>query len=326
MFRGKFFLCWWGVMLCLMYGCATVTKPPSPTEGPVSRTEQQEAQKALDIPDTKTLKRKIGIARFSNETRYGRTLLRDESLDPLGKQASDMLASRLIASGKFLVFERADLEKVKAEQQILDRSDLIGIDTLILGSLTEFGRSTTGQAGFLSATKKQTAHAKVDVRLVDARTGFAFFSATGTGQADTESGEVAGFGSKADYDATLNDRAIAAAVSDVLNELITKLEERPWKSDILKIEGDRVFISGGKYQGIKVGDVFSVMVEGEKVKSQQTGFEITLPPTEIGKIKIVSLFGDSEANEGAVGKIISGAFQESRREDLFVTESKGDSQ
>jgi len=71
------------------------------------------------------------------------------------------------------------------------------------------GRSTTGKSGFLSGTKVQTAHAKVEIRLVDVRTGYVFFTASGAGDASTESGEVAGFGSKADYDATLNDRAIA---------------------------------------------------------------------------------------------------------------------
>jgi curli biogenesis system outer membrane secretion channel CsgG len=325
MLNGRIAACCFALMAGMLVGCATVSKPASPTEAPIARAEQQRAQKSAVVPETTVLKRKVGIARFSNETRYGRTLLRDESLDPLGKQASDMLASRLIASGKFLVFERPDLEKVENEQAILHKSDLIGIDTLILGSLTEFGRSTTGKAGFLSSTKKQIAHAKVDIRLVDARTGYAFFSATGTGEATTESGEIAGFGSKADYDAALNDRAIAAAISDVLNELVTKLEERQWRSDILKVDRDKVYISGGKFQGLEVGDVLAIMREGEKVKSQQTGFEITLPSTEIGAIKILSLFGDSEANEGAVGTIVSGAVPEGRPEGIYVAEKEGGS-
>jgi curli biogenesis system outer membrane secretion channel CsgG len=301
-------------------GCATVSKPPAAVEAPVARAEQQEAQKALSIPEIRTLKRKIAIARFTNETRYGRTLLRDDDLDPLGKQASDMLASRLVTSGKFLLFERPDLEKIEREQAILKDSNLVGVDTLILGSITEFGRSTMGKAGFLSATKKQIAHARVEIRLVDPRTGHVFFSATGSGEASTESGEIAGFGSKADYDATLNDKVFAAAISDVQNELISKLEERPWRTDILKIQGTQMFISGGKHQGIKVGDVLAVMREGDRVKSQQTGFEIALPATKIGTIRVVSLFGESEANEGSVAEILSGSFSDGRPDGLYVAE------
>jgi len=31
--------------------------------------------------------------------------------------------------------------------------------------------------------------------------------------------------------------AIGAAISDVQNPLIAKLEERPWRTDILKVDG-----------------------------------------------------------------------------------------
>src|SRR5215510_10272757 len=195
-------------LLANLSGCATVTPPPKPVEAPVSSFQQRQAQQVLSIPEIKTLKRKVAIARFSNETRYGKTFLSDTDQDPLGKQAVDMLSSRLVASGQFLVFERPDLHKIEREQAILKQANLIGVDALILGSITEFGRANAGKTGFLSGTKKQIARAKVEIRLVDPRTGHAFFSTTGSGEATTESGEIAGFGSKADYDATLNDRAI----------------------------------------------------------------------------------------------------------------------
>lgn len=312
-------------LFCLVLSvpnCATVTTPPEQVEAPVSREEQQEAQKELKVPELKSYKRKIAVDRFTNETIYGRSLLRDGDLDPLGKQASDMLMSRLIASGKFLILERPDLEKIKREQVFIDKTNIIGSDELILGSVTEFGRFTAGQVGFLSTTKKQIARAKVEIRLVDVRTGHAFFSATGSGEANTESGEIAGYGSRADYDATLNDRAIAAAISDVLNEIVSKLEERPWRTDILKIENNKVFISGGKHQGIKNGDILSIMKEGQVVKSQQSGFEVSLPPTEIGKLRVIGQFGDSETNEGSVCEIINGSFVNEPVENLFVSEMK----
>ena len=232
-----------------------------------------------------------------------------------------MLANRLVSSKKFLVFERPDINKIKREQGVIKESNLIGVDALILGAVTEFGRSTTG-GGFLSATKKQTARAKVEIRMVDVRTGHVFFSASGSGEAITESGEVAGFGSRADYDATLNDKAIGAAISDLLNSVISKLDERIWRTDILRIKGSEIVIAGGKRQGIKVGDVLSMMREGEKVKSKQTGFEISLPATKVGEIRILGLFGDTETNEGSLGTILSGKFSDGRTDGLFVSENR----
>src|SRR5882724_952454 len=287
-------------------GCATTSPPQQVVSAPVSIAQQAEAQRQAAVPTAKTLKRKIAIGRFTNETRYGKTFQVDANNDPLGKQVSDMLSTRLVSSQKFLVFERPDLDKIKAEQSITHESGLIGVDALIIGAVTEFGRSTTGKSGFLSGTKVQTAHAKVEIRLVDVRTGYVFFTASGSGDASTESGEIAGFGSKADYDATLNDRAIGAAISDVQNSLISKLDERPWRTDILKVDGRQLYLSGGSRQGLHVGDTLFVLKQGERVKSGQTGFDITLPAKTVGQIRITSLFGTSETDEGAVADILSG--------------------
>ena len=310
------------LLLPFLTACAVTTPPQQAIEAPVSRPQQVEAQKRAELPSVKTFKRKIAIGRFSNETRYGRTFQVDADQNPLGKQASDMLTNRLVSSKRFLVFERPDLAQLQKEQAMLKQANLVGVDALVLGSVTEFGRSTSGKSGFLSATKLQTARAKVEIRLADARTGYIFFTATGTGEASTESGEVAGFGSKADYDGTLNDRAIGAAISDVQNALMAKLEERPWRTDILKAEGKRLFISGGMRQGLKPGDLVSVMKQGEVIRSQQSGFDIALPSTILGKARITNLFGDNESNEGSVAELISGAIGSGADNTLYIAESR----
>ncbi|HEY5678015.1 MAG TPA: CsgG/HfaB family protein, partial [Myxococcales bacterium] len=273
--------------------CATVSQRPVPVEAPASRSSQIAAQSAAQAPQARRYKTKIAIARFTNESNYGRSLLTDQDLDRIGKQAGDMLMSRLVLSGKFLVLERPDAAKLEREQK-LSGGSMVGADTVIAGSVTEFGRSVGGKSGFLSSTKLQLAKAKVDIRLVDVKTGLAYFSANGSGEASTESGEIAGFGSRAEYDATLNDRAIAAAISDVVDRLVQKLSDRPWRTDILEIRGNQVFIAGGERQGLKRGDTLAVLQSTGSAKSKQSGFEITLPPKQVASVQVVSLFGDSE--------------------------------
>ncbi|GGE88527.1 hypothetical protein GCM10011317_51920 [Niveispirillum cyanobacteriorum] len=271
----------------------------------------------------KALKRKIAIGRFTNETRYGKALLTADQIDPLGRQTSDMLSARLVDSGKFVVLERSDLDIIKGEQKLGGTAgNIVGADVLIIGSLTEFGRQTEGQSGFLSNTKKQVARAKVEVRVVDVRTGVAFFTTSGVGEAAVENGTVMGFGSQAAYDATLNDKAIGAAISDMMNGLVAKLESRPWRADVLKVDGARVFISGGARQGVKAGDRLAVLKPGERVKSPQTGFEIELPPTKLVDIEVESTFGDSEVNEGAVARVLSGSLAAAGQAALIVGESQ----
>lgn len=308
-------------ILILVSGCATVSEKMEPREAPVAKVEQKIAQKKVMAPAGKVYKRKLAIIRFSNETNYGKSLLLDDDLDRIGKQTSDMLASRLIKSEKFLVFERADLNKLMLEREISgENSNLIGVDTVISGSVTEFGRSISGKSGFLSSTKVQTAKAKVDIRLIDVRTGHAFFSAIGAGEASTESGEVFGFGSRAEYDATLNDKVISAAISDVIDQLVSELEKRPWRTDILGMEDGNVFISGGKFQGLKVGDRLNVMKAGRDVASKQSGFMVSLPATKVALLEIVSFFGSSETNEGSLCRVVEGNIDRAMINDLYVSE------
>jgi curli biogenesis system outer membrane secretion channel CsgG len=310
-------------LFLMQSACATVSEKVEPVEAPVPKSVQIEAQKNnAHTPATKRYKSKIAIARFTNETNYGRALMTDNDFDRLGKQASDMLASRLVKSGKFLVFERTDLKKVLQEQDINGARNIVGTDTLIIGSVTEFGRSVGGKSAFLSSTKVQLAHAKVDIRLVDTKTDQAFFSATGVGEASTESGEIAGFGSHAEYDSTLNDRAIAAAITDVIDKLVSSLDERPWRTDILEYNGQQLFISGGQRQNIKIGDILQVMAPGQKVRSQQTGFEINLPSKKVATIRVVSFFGDNENNEGSVCELITGSIDKAFSRTFYVEEDK----
>lgn len=307
-----------------LVGCATQTPHVAIKGAPVSQERQIEAQKEVSeitVSQPLQLKRKIAIGRVSNETTYGRSLLRDDHMDPLGKQVGDMLSAGLIDSGNFLVFERPDLARIEQERALFGAGgELVGVDTLIVGSLTEFGRNVTGESGFLSSTKIQKAHAKVELRLVDVKTGQAFFSATGAGEATLESASVAGFGSRAAYDGTLTDKAIAAAISDVIDEIIQKVIERQWKTFILDIADGQIFISGGKSQGLAPGKQLKVITAGKQVKSRQTGFMVTLPGAEVATVEVVSTFGDSENNEGSLVKIISGTLDGHRLETLEVVE------
>jgi len=310
-----------GVSL-LLSACATVSEKPVALESPVPQAQQAKAQQEAQAPRTKRYKLKVAVGRFTNETNYGRSLLTDEELDRIGKQASDMLISRLIQSGQFVVLERPDLNKITMEQEISGDSKLVGSDTLIIGSVTEFGRSVGGKVGFLSSTKVQTAKAKVDIRLVAVKTGHAYFSAIGAGEASTETGEVAGFGSRAAYDATLNDRAIAAAISDVIDKLVSTLSDRPWKTDILEVRDGNVFISGGKRQGVKEGDTLAVMMAGDTVKSRQTGFDITLPSKRVATLRVTGFFGETETDEGSVCEIVDGTIGKPLSSRLYVAEPK----
>ncbi|WP_448581141.1 CsgG/HfaB family protein [Thermaurantiacus sp.] len=276
---------------------------------------------SLANPQTAGLKHKLAVGRFSNETLYGQTFFRDQNLDPLGKQAADILMAYLAKTGRFLVLERPDLARVTGEQAVAGTSNraLVGADALIIGSIVEFGRTEDGKRGFLNKAREQRAHAKVAVRLVDVRTGHVFHSVTGQGEATTQTRTVLGIGSTASFDGTLTDKALSVAVEDMLDELVNTLSARPWRSDILAVEGGQVFVAGGSRQGLRPGDRLKVMRASRSVRSAQTGFDIPLPPTEVATLEILSFFGDSETSEGSIARVVSGALPPGDMGSLFVT-------
>ncbi len=216
--------------------------------------------------------------------------------------------ARLVESDRFLIFERSDLDILEAEQALSasQGASLVGVDALIVGSVTEFGRRTEGQAGFLSSTMRQTVDATVEIRLVSVDSGLAFFSGQGVGSASNEAGEVAGFGSRAGYDSSLNDRAIAAAVDDLVNTIVSEFSDRPWRSDILGSEDGVLFIAGGPASGISIGDQFKLERRGNTLRSRQSGLPITLPGETVGEVEVVGFFGDTPQSEGAIARMISG--------------------
>ena len=237
----------------------------------------------------RTIKRKVAIGRFSNETQYAKGMFYDKENDPMRKQALDILSSKLAGSGKFILLEREDLDILVSEAG--EGMNKIGADYIILGSITEFGRKTEGEQ------KTQTVEAGVSIRLVEASTGLIIYSDEAKGYAETSSKQTMGIGGSAGYDATLSDKAISAALSQLVENIINKCMDKPWKSYILSVEDGTYIISGGASQGLVAGDKFTVYKKGKIVKNPQTGMNVELPGTKAGEITILSSFGDTPETE-----------------------------
>jgi len=287
----------------LLPSCATMEKPDVE---PVS--EPPKVSPVLSQPEQeRSLKRKVAIARFTNETKYGQSFFIDKSDNRIGKQAVDILSAKLLATEKFILLERADLDKINKELALGDMQPLKNMaDYLIVGSITEFGRKEVSDVGVFSRVKKQAAFAKVNIRLLDVYTGQLIYSEEGEGEAFSEAGTVLGVGARAGYDSTLNDRAIEAAINNLTSNIIQNLLGKQWKAYILGHEEGHLIISGGKSQNIKEMDLFEVIQEGKKVKNPQTNMEIVLPGKKIAAIKVVSLIGDSPENEVSLCEVVEG--------------------
>ncbi|MCK9609811.1 MAG: CsgG/HfaB family protein [Candidatus Cloacimonas sp.] len=255
------------------------------------------------------LKKKIAIGRFTNETRLANSFLNEGSNigSRMSKSANDILASKLAITNRFILIERQDELVLDVNQQVANIDQYqIPADYIILGSITEFGTGNTGNVGLIDRTKKQTAFAKVNLRILDTHTGRVIYGEEGAGEASTSTSTVLGMGSQAGYDTSLADKAIDAAIGSVIDNIVAKLSQDKWRSYILQQENNQLIISGGEKQGIRVGDVFSVYLRGKTVMNPQTNIPIELPGNKIASIKITKLIPGDEISEVSYAEIIEG--------------------
>jgi len=343
------------------------------------------------------LKRKVAIARFSNETSYGRRGILGKKKKHYRRQASDILSARLAATNKFILLERMDTgsvidesirklqnenaalykkygffpppwqregilnervriipaaqfsdgddgEKKKKKKEKDDdtlyyeslmlspsRKVLLGsiahdfrkhipADYLILGSISEFGRKVVGDVGLFSRSKKQVVRASVNIRLVDASTGQIVYSAEESGEASSEVATFLGIGGRAGYDASLNDMAVSAAISKLVKDIVKHMLDNPWRAYILGYEGNTYIMSGGKRQGIQIGDMFGAYSSGKKVINPQTGLFIELPGKLLGTVRVDKFIGSSKMDEVSLCSVTSGTLPKDDFSGLYIQE------
>jgi curli biogenesis system outer membrane secretion channel CsgG len=110
----------------------------------------------------------------------------EEFYRELGSGVADIFLTEAFRSERFRITERSQLETVLFEQNLAqtgrvdpataaDVGRITGAELIVLGSLTEFGVTTTGGGGrvlgiFGGSTETVTARVTVDIRMVDAVT------------------------------------------------------------------------------------------------------------------------------------------------------------
>lgn len=129
-----------------------------------------------------------------------------------------------------------------------------------------------------------------------------------------------GLGERTDYDATLSDKAISAALSKLVENVINNCMDRPWKSYFLTYDADGILITGGKSQGVKEGDLYDVIEKGKSIKNPQTGMMMELPGKTVGKIKVDFTGGDTPENEFSMVSFVEGGIDSQQLSKYYIKE------
>lgn len=173
----------------------------------------------------------LAIGKFTNRSQYNQGVFSD-GVDRLGSQANTILQTHLQQTGRFIVLDRANLDEISFESKLKGQAaQLKGAHYIVTGDVTEFGRKTTGDKqlfGILGSGKTQTAYAKVNLNVIDTRTGEVVFASQGAGEYSLSNREIVGFGGTAGYDSTLNGKVLELAIRDAVNHLVKGIEQGQW--------------------------------------------------------------------------------------------------
>ena len=248
----------------------------------------------------------------------------------VGRGISDLTVKYLVQDGTYSVIERQAMDKILREQNFSnsDRADpnsaakigkLLGVDAIIVGSVTQFGNETknTGVGGSgggwggygLGGFKHKDSKAivAVDARIVNIDTAEIMGVAEGKGESSRSSTSLLGgggnwhgwgggavdFGSS-DFQQTILGEAVNAAVKQMSGELIadnTKLVARTINVEgvVAAVDGGQIVLNVGAKAGLKVGDQLTIERVTKEIKDPSTGQVIRRLATPVGVIKVTDV-------------------------------------
>jgi curli biogenesis system outer membrane secretion channel CsgG len=248
----------------------------------------------------------------------------------VGKGIRDLLVKNLVQDGTYSVIERAALDKIMAEQNFSnsDRANpnsaakigkILGVDAIILGSVTQFGAETKNQniggfgggwGGFGAggfSHKKSKAICTVGARVVNIDTAEILAVADGHGESSRESTGIGGggggwhgfgggnvdFGSS-DFRETIIGEAINKAVDQLSAGLVADAPKISARTIVVEgliaaVDSGQIVLNVGSKTGLKVGDQMNVERVTKEIKDPSTGQVIRRLATPIGVIRITDV-------------------------------------
>ncbi len=256
----------------------------------------------------------------------------------IGKGIADLMVEKLVQDGTYSVIERKALDKVLAEQNFSnsDRADpnsaariarILGVDAIITGSITQFGRDdkSTGVAGGalsrvtgrfgVGGVKLSDAKAVVAIsaRMINTETAEILAAARGVGESRRKGTSLLGAGggsvigggavdmTSKNFASTIIGEAVNQAVENACAQLEGKAGSLP--EHVVTIDGLVADASGGvlvlnvgSRVGVKVGDRLQVRRKIREVKDPATGKVLRSIENTIGEVTITEV--DEQSSVG----------------------------
>lgn len=249
--------------------------------------------------DLSGLKKRIAVINFEDKSGYGHNI---------GSGIADMLVTSLVESDKFMVIERAELEEVMKEQALgmsgavtpqsaAKVGQLLGVETIVTGSISEFGdkqKKVGGGLGSLGASlglKKTTARVAVDIRLINVNTGEITMAKSAVGEDNSTGLDKVGFAdidfhNSNTWDKTQLGKASRKAINECVEYIGEGMSDIPWEGKVILVKDNIIYMKPGSKGGVNPGMEFVIYRPGEELIDPDTGLSLGSEEAKIGTIQI----------------------------------------
>ncbi len=236
----------------------------------------------------------------------------------IGGGLAAQLVTTLIESQRVVVVERAILSKVLLEQELgqnrlaspftqTPSGQLLGVDYLIVGEVTEFEERQMGGGGSLEVMKgfgpkisgdAVAAHVGIDLRVIDTRTGEILYSHRAQGRAWEKAistkvdYKFIEFGGDAFHKTPLGiatRRAIYDALQFILEVIDKRTSEFSWLARVIEAEGPEVYVNAGRNANVQVGDRFRISSVRKVLTDPETNEIVGLVESNLGTAEAVQV-------------------------------------
>ena len=279
-------------------------------------------------------KHRVAVMNFDYGTVHSNVAAIFGSDQDIGKGITDLLVQKLVQDGTYSVIERSALDKLLAEQNFSnsDRADatsaakigkLLGVDCIIIGSITQFGRddkhTNVGGGGYSGWThgiggvgvSKAKAVVGVSARMVNVNTGEILAAVTGTGESERGNTSLlggggnwwgGGGGSLDMGSSNFGNTILGEATHKAVDDLGAQLDSSAGKVPTVKLEvnglvadvsGNTIIMNVGSKAGVKVGDKLNVTRQVRVIKDPATGKVIKSVEDKVGDATVTEVDADS---------------------------------
>ena len=289
------------LVLSVMVALATVTMP-------VSAREKEPPAGPPPLPALIGPKPTVAVGVIEASGGYG-----DTNWD-VGNGLRSMLTKALEDSGRFILVERANLDQVINEKQMLASRvsgggaapavKMIAAQYLVVGTVAEFGAPSKGGGLNIGGNllggiaglgvNRVTGKVKIDLRIVNARSGEVVKSFTVEKSASKTSVGLTGdykgvsFGGDAFMKTPMGD-ASRQALEEAVSVIASALLSGPWEGKVVQLINGAVYVNAGSESGLQPGDRLRVERLGETFTDPDTGAILSEERFTLGEIVVTSL-------------------------------------